>query len=102
MDVTQARQMRVASLHLRGLSPAEIQSALQGGGIPCDLETVCEDIKFLERVWTMEARPTPRHKARVLAELREARRAAWAAGDLQKVLESIKFEAELLHLKASL
>ncbi len=100
MDLNQARQVRVASLHLRGLSPVEIQQALQGGGIPCALEVICDDIAFLERVWTTEIRATPRHKARVLAELREARRAAWAAGDLQRVLESLKAESELLHLKS--
>lgn len=102
MDVNEVRRMRVAALHLRGLSPLEIRNALQGSGLLGDLETICEDIAFLQRVWTAEVQATPRHKARVLAEIRETRRAAWAAGDLQRVLESLKMEADLLHLKSTL
>jgi hypothetical protein len=102
MDTVDLRRLRVASLHLRGLTPGEIQAALQTSALASDLETICADLTFLERVWTTEAQAAPRHKARVLAELREARRAAWAAGDLQKVLESLKDEADLLHLKSSL
>lgn len=102
MDLNQARQVRVASLYLRGLSQVEIQHALASNGLHCDLDTVCADIAFLETVWTTEIKVGPRHKARVLAELREARRAAWAAQDINQVLNSLKIEAELLHLQSLL
>ena len=91
-----ARRLRVAALHLRGLSPLEIQVALAQGGAAWPLETICGDLAFLEQVWATEVRRGAQQPARVLAELREARRAAWAAGDLDLVLRALKQEAELL------
>jgi len=87
--------MRVAALHLRGLTPLEIRAALQQGGIPGDLETVCADIVFLEAVWATDVKvEQEKRKARLLAELREARRAAWAAGKFDLVLKAIEQEAK--------
>lgn len=92
------RRLRVAALHLRGLSPIEIRAALQQGGIPGDLETVCADIAFLEAIWATEVKlEQEKRQARLLAELREARRAAWAAGRFDLVLKAIEQEANLLN-----
>lgn len=92
------RRLRVAALHLRGLTPLEILAALKQGGIPVDLEGVCADIAFLEAVWATEVQlETEKRQARLLAELREARRAAWAAGKFDLVLKGIEQEAKLLN-----
>jgi hypothetical protein len=91
------RRLRIAALHLRGLTPIEIRVALQQSGIAGDLETVCADIGFLEAVWATEVQvKTEKRKARLLAELREARRAAWAAGKFDLVLKGLAQEVELL------
>lgn len=91
------RRLRVAALHLRGLTPLEIRTALQQNNIPSDLETVCADIAFLEAVWATDVKVgQEQRKARLLAELREARRAAWAAGKFELVLRAIEQEAKLL------
>jgi hypothetical protein len=66
--------------------------------MPADVETVCEDIAYLERIWTTEVKPTQRHLARMLAETREARRVAWAKADMSLVLDLIKQEAKLLRI----
>ena len=82
---------------MRGLTPIEIRAALQQANLCVDLETVCADIVFLNAVWATEVQvETEKRKARLLAELREARRAAWAAGKLELVLRAIEQEAKLL------
>jgi hypothetical protein len=91
------RRLRVAALHLRGLTAIEIRSALQQSGLAVDLETVCADIAFLEAVWATEVRlDQETRRARLLAELREARRAAWAAGEFALVLKALEQEEKLL------
>jgi len=61
------------------------------------LEVVCADIAFLETVWATEVKLQPeQYQARLLAELREARRSAWAAGALALVLRALEQEAKLL------
>jgi len=91
------RRLRVAALHLRGLTPLEILAALKQSGMVADLEAVCADIVFLEAVWATEVHvEAEKRKARLLAELREARRAAWAAGKFDLVLKGLAQEAELL------
>lgn len=95
-ELDDIRRLRVASLHLRGLAPLEIHAAVKKSGLPAELDVVCADIAFVEAVWRTEVQVTPtQHRARLLAELREARRAAWAASDLKAVLQSLKQEAEL-------
>lgn len=95
------RRLRVAALHLRGLTPIEIRAALQQAGMAGDLETVCADIAFLDAVWTTEVKvEKDKRLARLLAELREARRAAWAAGKFELVLKAIEQEAKLLQDQA--
>lgn len=95
------RRLRVAALHLRGLTPLEIRAALQQGGLPCDLETVCQDLVHLQEIWETEVNvETERYRARLLAELREARRAAWAVGKFDLVLRGLAQEKELLDKSA--
>lgn len=96
-----ARRIRIAALYLRGLMPLEIRAALQQGNIPGDLETVCADIAFLEAIWATEVQlEKEKRLARLLAELREARRAAWAAGRFDLVLKAIEQETKLLEGQA--
>lgn len=90
------RRLRVAALYLRGLMPLEIRAALQQAGITSDLELVCADIAFLERLWATEVQLAQEQRmARLLAEVREARRAAWAAGQFELVLKSVELEDKL-------
>lgn len=82
---------------MRGLLPVEINAALRQSGVAGDVETVCRDLDFLEEVWETEVHlDAKKHQARLLAELREARRAAWAAGRFDLVLKALAQEAELL------
>lgn len=101
------RRLRVASLHVRGLTPLEIMAALEQNGLrdpatrqPYGLACVCADIAFIEALWREEvAAGTREHRARVWAELQEAKRAAWAAGDVARVLGALKQEAALFRLE---
>jgi len=110
-EIIKARRRLVASLRLRGLSQYEIhamfgKSELAGSknpkdGKPWSIGTVNADCQALERQWHAESlEDTNRLKAKVLAELREARRKAWQDGDLKWVLQSLKQECELLGLDA--
>jgi len=100
------RRLRVASLYLRGLSAQEIALALPKNAIvdpqtrlPYGLEVIHSDLGYLEQEWEQESRAQPRERrARVLAELHEAKRAAWAKGDLSTVVRCLKQEAELFDL----
>jgi len=96
-DQDDVRRLRVASLFLRGLLPVEIQGALRQNGVACELAQVCDDVAFLQRVWATEvALEKERHLARILAELREARRSAWAAGDFDLVMRGLEQEERLI------
>ena len=100
------RRLRVASLYLRGLSAQEIVLALPKNAIvdpltrmPYGLDVIHSDLGYLEREWEQESRLQPRERrARVLAELHEAKRAAWAKGDLGTVVRCLKQEADLFDL----
>ena len=100
------RRLRVASLYLRGLSAHEIVMALPKNGVvdpathlPYGLDTVQGDLLYLETQWESEVQVQPGvRRARVLAELHEAKRAAWAKGDLGTVVRCLKHEAELFDL----
>ena len=105
MQVT-IRRLRVASLVLRGLTPGEIALALPKNGVvdpqsglPYGLDVVTDDLAYLESEWEQEARlPLGAHRARVLAELREVKRSAWAKGDLSVVVRCLREEAALCTL----
>jgi len=59
--------------------------------------TISRDLKENDKRWMAEAvKERGRHKARQLAELREARRRAWAASDLAEVRLNLQAEIKLL------
>lgn len=94
------RRQRVASLLLRGLSAEEIAFQLQrqklrdpDTGQPYTLAIVQADVVALETEWNAAA--TCDARGRVLAELREARRLAWAKGDYNAVYRGLQQEAQL-------
>jgi hypothetical protein len=104
------RRRKVAALRLRGLSLYEIVDALASGpamlmnpetGDAFGKSTIDRDLRFLEREWRKEAvAAIAEHKAIQLAELREARRKAWSAGDVPEVRQNIALEMRLLGTEA--
>ena len=105
------RRRMVARLRLRGMSQREIQEALsrpqdEGGlrnprtGRPFSLGTVNADCQAAEAMWRAEmVAELQEHRSREVAELREARRAAWQGDDLGEVRLNISLEADLLGTK---
>lgn len=95
------RRQRVATLRLRGLTALEIAVQLQrqklvdDSGAPYPLAVIEGDLAALDAEWQTQARDTDAQRARVLAELREVRRAAWAKNDLVAVLRGLQQEAQL-------
>ena len=92
-ELLDTRRLRVGKLHLRGLTPVEIAKALN-----ISAEVVLADIQHLTEVWALESTPTPRQKAVILAEIREARRQAWSDQDTARVESLLEKEIRLLHL----
>ncbi len=99
----QVRRQRVASLLLRGLAPLEIALQLKRQGLtdPATNEAYAQDVivadvQALEAEWQETAEDPEGQRARILAELREARRAAWAKNDLDEVMQGLRQEAALL------
>lgn len=103
-DRIKHRRHTVARLRLRGGTMAEIEEALPKAGIinpdtgaPYSHGTIANDIKMLREEWRASAAADmAEHKARQLAELREARRAVWREGDLSEVRRNIETEMKLL------
>jgi len=99
-----ARRSRVASLCLRGLTQREIVVALANQGFinpqtgqPYSLGTINSDVQALEEEWEAGAiRDIRAHKARIRAELQEAKRVAWSDRNVALVLRALKQETELL------
>jgi hypothetical protein len=101
------RRQLVARLRLRLVSVRDIQRSLAGQfvnpltGEPWSLGTVAGDLVVLQRAWRrVAAAEIAARQGELLAELREARRVAWAANDLDVVLRGIRQEADLLGLNA--
>lgn len=100
------RRRQVASLRLRGLTQREIMAALEKNGVinphsgnSWQLGTINGDIKALEAEWHKEAiADIQEHKARVLAELSEVKRAAWGSKEYKTILDALKQERDLLGL----
>jgi hypothetical protein len=100
------RRRNVASLMVRGMTQREIQEALARQGIlnpetkkPYSLGTVNGDCQYWRDKWLEEAMDDIQvWKARLLAELREARRSAWSEGDYKAVMHGIKQEEEMYGL----
>lgn len=100
------RQKIVSSAKLRGMTPEEITVFLAEKEIinprtdlPWSVQTIKNDLRELEARWEDEMFVNiSKHRARVLAELRETKAAAWKAGQLSLVLRAIDQEVNLLGL----
>ena len=108
--IIERRRQVVASLLLRRMTRREIVDALEKQGLrnpdsgePFSLATVQSDVMALEKQWRKDsARTIETHKALMLAELQEVKRASWAKGQIANVLRALKQESELLGLDAAL
>src|SRR5262245_24471174 len=88
------RRQEVARLVCRQVAQAEIAEQL---GVSQGLVSV--DLKAIRAQWRENAvAEIAEHHARQLAELFEVKRAAWAQGDLGRVLAALAAERELLGL----
>src|SRR5215210_514719 len=104
------RRRRVASYMIRGVSQQEIVEALPQGskgitnpktGKPYPQSSISKDMAWVEEQWAKEyAADIGFIKAQHLAETREARKAAWAKGNLPMVFKSLKHEADVMGLYA--
>ena len=100
------RQSVVSSAKLRGMTSQEIVDFLvekeivnPRTGKPWSISTINGDVKEQENIWRNEMYANiSDHRARVLAELRETKKAAWQGGKLSLVLRSIQQEVDLLGL----
>lgn len=104
-EITAKRRAIVSSLRLRGMTLDQITEAVQGQrglvnprtGRPFGRSTVYKDLNALVADWEAEAAAnTASLRAQQLAELREARKAAWKARDLGEVRQLLKLEMQLL------
>lgn len=90
------RRTEVSTLRLRGHTQREIADKLR-----VSVGTVNGDIKAIEADWREQAATDVQsYKGRILAELAEVKRAAWAQRDFRVVLQAIKSECDLLGLDA--
>lgn len=100
------RRLQVEKLTLRGLSQREILRVFEQQrivnpqtGDPWSLATINGDVQALETQWDTAAIELKRkQKARVAAELREAKKVAWADRDFRLVRDLLKDEAALFNL----
>lgn len=102
------RREIIGRLRLRGMSTREIARELErsqeykdAGGEPVTQSTVVKDLQAVRRDWERSAMQSASlHQQRQLAEIREARRAAWKNGDLAMVEKLLAREMDLLGTKA--
>jgi len=100
------RRKIVSSAKARGMSDADILIMLEeedilnpDTGEPYSLQTIASDSRALEEQWQDEMmEDITFHRARVLAELRELKAAAWEANKLSIVSRAIDQEVDLLGL----
>jgi hypothetical protein len=100
------RKSIVASARLRGFSPQEITELLANKGVinpttelPYKIGTIVNDINDMEEQWRADMLVNVTdHRARVLAEINELKKASWKAGKLGTVLRAIDQETKLLGL----
>lgn len=110
-DQVTLRREHTARLRLRGLSQREIVVALANVKVPgtdipllqpVSVATVNRDLKILTAEWRLRAaEDIDTRKARQLAEIDEARRRAWADGDLANLARFIKLESDIFGTMAS-
>lgn len=104
--VIDLRRRFVAEQLLRGMTQREICDALDRKKIrnaktkkPFSLATINGDIQALKTEWrATAAQSIEMHKARIMAELAEIRRSAWAKKSYGTVLRAIEVEAQVLGL----
>lgn len=101
------RMDAVARLRARGMTVTEIQERLaeESSGIkdpdgkPWGWRVIWQDCDVISELWKKRHQETVDEIVpALLAELREVRRAAWSAGDLNAVLASIRQERAMLGL----
>lgn len=98
------RRRQVASLRLRGYTEREIADELANEGMlnprtgmPWTQQTMNNDLKAIREDWRKRAaEDIAEHIARILAELSEVKRSAWAEKDYQAILRAIEKEAKIL------
>jgi hypothetical protein len=98
------RRREVEALANRGLALYEIVESLKAReivnpetGEPYSVATISRDLKQNNRRYLAEVvKERGYHKARQLAELREARRKAWIDGDMAEVRQNLQIEIKLL------
>lgn len=108
-DIVILRRENVAKLRLRGFTQREITAALpklnppiMNGDKPFNLATINTDLKALTADWRARAaEDIDTRKARQLAEIDEARRRAWADGDLANLARFIKLESDIFGTMAA-
>ena len=100
------RQKVVSSAKLRGMSCEQIVALLTEQecintrtNLPWSVSTIQQDLKRLEEQWRQETlKGISDHRARVLAEIQEVKRSAWAGGKHSIVLRALDQEIALLGL----
>jgi len=100
------RRRIVSSARLRGMTLNQIHQLLIDKGVtnthlgrPWSVSVVSKDLKVLEEQWREEMMAEiSSHRARILAEIKETKTAAWRAGKLSLVLKAINQEVDLLGL----
>lgn len=106
-DSVTFRREIVGRLRLRGMTTREIARDLEtsaeyraGGGVPVSQQTIVKDLQALRREWKAAAAASiEEHQQAQLAEIREARRAAWKNNDLVMVEKLLAREIDLLATK---
>jgi hypothetical protein len=110
-NLIHVRRHKVAALRLRGMTEREVHAKLsedpEKDGLrnpqtnnPYSIGTIHNDCVAIQEMWRQEMIADLQiHRAREVAELREARRSAWQADDLGEVRLNISLEADLLGTK---
>lgn len=105
-DTIIRRRENIARLRLRGLSQREIVvmlAKLPEDPMTISVATVNRDLKILRAEWRANAAEAiEERKGRQLAEIDEAKRRAWADGDLQALARFLKLESDIFGTAAPL
>ena len=107
-DLIVKRRQMVGSARLRGFSIREIKTFLGEQGLinpktrrPFTATAIFSDLEALKKEWrAAAARDIGEHKARILAELLEVKRAAWGKKKFTVVLAAIERECKILGIDA--
>jgi len=102
--VIDERRRHVASMRLRGMTQREIEENLPRlkiinaeTGKPYSLGTINSDLQAIRQQWRDSAtQDMAEHVARIIAELTEIKRAAWAEKSYGDILRAIEKECKIL------